>query len=307
MNYPSPAAARRALKDHIAHHIRNVGGDAGQLHKLFYFRRLIARVFATDPDGWVLKGGQALLVRYSTARHSLDIDLYRANTADPEEAIRALTSAAETDLDDYLRFDLRRRLRPAGAQSNLIRLAFAVSFGGRDVDSVHVDVVVGAPPHGQTTTTPLEAPIAVDWPRQWPDVRLYPLVDHVSDKICAMYERHGDLDLASTRWRDLVDLLLIALHENLDGRALQQTLRTEQTRRRTRGIQVEFPSTFQVPDPVTWPAGYQQEAANVAELEQLRTLNDATPIANAFLNPVLGPNDPGQWIPAERTWYRAKN
>ncbi|MEK8144723.1 hypothetical protein NKH18_33140 [Streptomyces sp. M10(2022)] len=29
------------------------------------------------------------------------------------------------------------------------------------------------------------------WPADWPTVRLYPLVDHIADKICAMYEWHG--------------------------------------------------------------------------------------------------------------------
>jgi hypothetical protein len=42
----------------------------------------------------------------------------------------------------------------------------------------------------------------------WPDVRLYPLADHVADKVCAMYEWHNGN--ASGRYRDLADLLLIS-------------------------------------------------------------------------------------------------
>lgn len=297
--YVTPAAARRALKDHIATHIRKTGGDSGQLHKQFYFWRLIARIFTTDPHGWVLKGGQAMLMRYPKARHSLDIDLYRASTADSVEAVSALVAAAKTDLDDYLGF----QLRSSEQRSNeLARLFFTVSFGGPDVDKFHVDVVVGAPPMGEPSTVKLQAPIAIEWPAQWPIVRLYPLTDHVSDKICAMYERRGDI--ASTRWRDLVDLLLIAINEDLDGRAIQHALRAQQDRRRAQGIQLDLPTTFHVPDSTTWPDGYQREAANVAALEPWRTIKDATPFANTFLNPLLGAGDPGRWISATRMWLR---
>ena len=42
-----------------------------------------------------------------------------------------------------------------------------------------------------------------------PEFTLYPLPDQVADKICAMYERHGPTATPSSRFRDLVDLVLI--------------------------------------------------------------------------------------------------
>lgn len=36
----------------------------------------------------------------------------------------------------------------------------------------------------------------------------YPLVDHVADKVCAIFERHGSAGTPSTRYRDLTRLRL---------------------------------------------------------------------------------------------------
>jgi hypothetical protein len=35
----------------------------------------------------------------------------------------------------------------------------------------------------------------------------YPLVDHLADKACAIFERHGTAGTPSLRCRDLVDLV----------------------------------------------------------------------------------------------------
>lgn len=100
---------------------------------------------------------------------------------------------------------------------------------------------------------------------------LYPVVDHVADKVCAMYEKHGaDHATASTRYRDLVDLLLIAQSERLDGRQLHLALRTEVARRVACGTVLEFPATFTIPGP-DWASGYRVAAAKVTGLAHCRT------------------------------------
>ncbi len=41
--------------------------------------------------------------------------------------------------------------------------------------------------------------------------RAYPVVDHIADKVCALLEvhqRYGDSAIASTRYRDLFDLVV---------------------------------------------------------------------------------------------------
>jgi hypothetical protein len=50
-----------------------------------------------------------------------------------------------------------------------------------------------------------------------PEFVLYPLPDQIADKVCAMYGRYGATNMPSTRYRDLVDLLLIATTNELDA------------------------------------------------------------------------------------------
>ncbi|MEU3191184.1 nucleotidyl transferase AbiEii/AbiGii toxin family protein [Streptomyces sp. NPDC006992] len=104
--YATPAAFNAALKAPAQKTARANGMPMNQLMDVFYFSRLAARVFTADPDGWLIKGGQALLVRYAgAARLSRDIDL---QCASPEttvaEAAARLIAAAQRDLGDHLRF-----------------------------------------------------------------------------------------------------------------------------------------------------------------------------------------------------------
>lgn len=260
MSYATPQALRAARR-----HAREHGLVPGELVDRFYFQRLLARVFHTDPHGWLLKGGQALLVRYPAARHSRDIDLYRPQAGDLDEAVRTLVSAADVDLGDHLRYTLRKRSAILEEGSNT-RLAFAISTGTKSAGAINVDVVVGLSPQGSPVRRKLEPAVPLAWPDDWPTVALYPLVDHLADKICALYERHGSQRIPSTRYRDLVDLILIK------------------------------------PTGPHWSSGYRAAAATVPTLREYRTLDQACALARTFLDPVLGPHDPGLWTPRTRTW-----
>jgi hypothetical protein len=126
-------------------------------------------------------------------------------------------------------------------------------------------------------------------------VRMWPLEDHVADKIAAMYERHGAGLRASTRFKDLVDLVVIALNSPLRGSAAHAALHREVRRRRTAGTHLVLPEAFAVPDPA-WTAGYRAAAADARELpDDCRTLADVTPLADAFVSPLLGDQAPGGW------------
>jgi hypothetical protein len=196
VTYESPQALRQALAAHARQAARDTDASSSDLITRFYLGRLLARVFHADPDAWLLKGGQALLVRYPDARHSRDIDLCRTSVT--------------TTLDD--------------AVATLIR------------------------------------------------------------------------------YRDLVDLLLIAHREPLDGPLLRLVLRTEVGRRRARGTVLELPSTFTIPGR-NWPAGYRAIAAKVAGLADYRTIEQAAALAHILLDPLLDADDPPQrWNPRQLRW-----
>jgi Nucleotidyl transferase AbiEii toxin, Type IV TA system len=86
--------------------------------------------------------------------------------------------------------------------------------------------------------------------------RVYPLVDHVADKIAAIFDRYGKSRSPSTRFKDLVDLVAIASAASVEAEAQIVALHSEASRR---GI--ELPAAFEVPDREAWKRGYDAEAA----------------------------------------------
>ncbi|WP_291410593.1 nucleotidyl transferase AbiEii/AbiGii toxin family protein [Actinophytocola sp.] len=134
-------------------------------------------------------------------------------------------------------------------------------------------------------------------------MRIWPLEDHVADKVAAMYERHGERLLPSTRFKDLVDLVLIANKSSLNGATTHAALHAEVRRREAAGTHLILPEIFVVPSPA-WPAGYRAEAAKAHELPvHYRTLDGATTLANAFISPLLRQDSPpGTWEFERREW-----
>ena len=299
MTYATPEAHRAALTARANRIAKDRGIPAGDVLNSYYLQRLIARIFLADPTGWVLKGGQALLVRLPDARTTRDIDLYRRDTPDIDTAAQQLIDAAAYDAGDFLTYTYvdRKDLIEGG---RVARLVFQVSLGRRKVHRASVDVVVDARPLGSPNTEPLESPIPIDWPTTWPNVTLYPLEDHAADKIIAMYERHPG-GKPSSRHRDLVDLVLIALTQQVNGAELQASLAAEVTHRKARGVDVTLPPQFQLPDP-QWEPGYAEHAANLPALGEHRTLETARPLIDAFLNPVLSGEQLYLWQPRHSHW-----
>lgn len=109
-------------------------------------------------------------------------------------------------------------------------------------------------------------------------------------------------ETASSRFRDLVDIILIAQQEYFLWIAVATALRHEH-RRSKLGINVILPAKFQVPDSI-WPRGYTREAATVAGLANHRTIQQATVLAEKLITPILHgqfPNDM-RWNPVLQNW-----
>ncbi|MEW2317473.1 nucleotidyl transferase AbiEii/AbiGii toxin family protein [Streptomyces bauhiniae] len=300
--YKSPTAFRSALKQATVTMSKQTGMSIAELTKIFYFNRLAARVFTKEPDGWLIKGGQALLVRYrGAARLSQDIDLqsaYPDRTAD--QARQLVVEAASLDLGDYLRYVPGKFENPSdegrgGAQY------FRVFLGTALVDTVKVDLVVGRTLSGVPEVRTLRSAVDIEWPVDWPEVRLYPVIDHIADKVCAMYERHGrNAEFGSSRYRDLADVLLISQQEAVPAH-VSQAVHREAERRRRNGTYVTLPAGFEAPGP-DWPGGYPKQAALVLGLQGCRTYAEAAEAAARFIDPVLDRTARGTWDPRSATW-----
>jgi predicted nucleotidyltransferase component of viral defense system len=303
----SPQAFANSLRARAANTSKETGIPTRELLERYFHRRLLARVFHADGEGWVLKGGQALLVRWPKARYSTDVDLLRtAETTDEttiEDAVAALVDAVATSLEDHLTFTHHDTSRESAANRPSRKVRFKVMHGLRQLSMVSVDVVVGANgPRGDIFAQRLEAPFTIE-STPWPMVRMWPLEDHVADKIAAMYERHGESLRPSTRFKDLVDLVLIALNSPVRGPAAHAALHAEVRRRTESGMHLVLPATFEVPDP-SWTGGYRAEAAKARDLPaDCHTLAGVTPLADGFVSPLLTEDGPdGTWDCDSRSW-----
>ncbi|MFI1585587.1 nucleotidyl transferase AbiEii/AbiGii toxin family protein [Embleya sp. NPDC020630] len=299
--YDSP----RAFRDALTQRAKQIAprGNPSPVLRGFYFQRLLARLFQADPDGWLLKGGQALLVRFpADARLSKDIDLQRVTTAAAagrEEAHAALLKAAAVDLGDFLSY-VPGKTSDHGAETEGIDQTFTVYLGTTRVDTVHVDLVIRRNITAVPETVPLEPRPLLDWPLDWPMIKLYPLVDHVADKICAIHEWRGTKP--PSRFRDLADVLLIGQRETLDAAACHHALHTEAALRRACGWpELRLPETFELPH-ASWVSGYRTAVADVPGLDSCATWDAAFPQASAFITPLLGPAFTGTWDPRLRVW-----
>lgn len=298
----SPAAARRQLNHLAQNHARATGQNSTALIERYLYDRLLARLVTHDADGWLVKGGQALLRRYPRARHTRDLDLlHLTSSADLDEAVAVLCTGAALDLGDHLRY-VYHDTATASKGGRARRVRFVPHYGRTALNTISVDLVVGHTPFGQPTTRPLRACVPGLDGGQWPDVHLYPIIDHVADKISAMYERHGPKAIPSSRSHDLVDLLLIILSETIDGAIMHTALHAEVTRRRKRGTVLILPAEFQVPGGDSWRAGYARDAHGVTGLEHHQTLDAAADLAGAFVTPLLASTPPGCWTPNHLRW-----
>jgi hypothetical protein len=130
-----------------------------------------------------------------------------------------------------------------------------------------------------------------------PEFTLYPLPDQDADKVCAMYERHGPTATPSSRFRDLVDLVLIVSNLELDAGQTVQALTAESRRR---GL--SLPARLETPGP-TWVDGYRAVARRTSLVSELHELPAALLAAGACFDPLLARKiTTGVWEPQERRW-----
>lgn len=256
------------------------------------YDRLLERLYFVD-DGWIVKGAAALLARDIGVRASIDIDVYRAKTLEIAEA--ELRGAADRDIGDWFRFDVGPS-QPAGDGSPAVRLPVVAYIGATAWVRFHVDLVGS---DIVMTGTPEDVPplarVAI------PDVeqhgyRAYPLVDHIADKVAAIFQRYGREQQPSTRFRDLVDLVSMIVGATVDAVAQATALRSEEARR-----SITMPQRFDVPDRAAWEVGYADEARR-SLLPHTKNLEEALAVVRPFIDPLLDGSASGRWDPKRGRW-----
>lgn len=216
--YRTPAAFRRALMDWLKQASQTSRFGTTQLLAQFVYDRFLARVIGGDPHTWVLKGGTSLLPRLSHARHTKDIYLWF--TEDLDDAEHRLIELASVDLGDYISFVATTKGAFVG-KGDIAGRRFHIdaALGDKPLYRFTVDVVTGVAMTGTPEDVPSLAPIQI------PGITTitypaYPISDHIADKLSGVMAVQTD-GRPSSRYRDLVDLILIAHERSVEATALQ--------------------------------------------------------------------------------------
>lgn len=291
-SYASPAAFRRALTDRLRALTVNESWTLPQLQRQVAFDRLLTRLYQTKAD-WVVKGATALLARRIGVRSTVDIDLLLDRTHTEAEA--DLRAAAATDIGDWFRFEVGLA-RPVAAGTAGVRVPVKAYVGATVWTSFHVDLF-GSDLTMTASPERVEPLIRLEMEGvRHSEYKAYPMVDHVADKIVATFQRYGDRQAPSTRYKDLVDLVAIVGAATIDAGEQRVALESEARRRG-----VTLPRAFAVPDRSLWTSGYAK-AAHDAHVPEAKTLDDALLLVKQFADPLLDGSAHGRWAPDEREW-----
>lgn len=212
-----------------------------------------------------------------------------------DEAVGALRRAASVDLGDHFRFETTRD-SPLQEEARGRRI-HVVAYLGVRYATFHVDVVVATVMTGRPDLVAPLTPLAIDG-LQRPAYQVFPLADHIADKVCAVLETHPGPDgtvHVSTRVKDLVDLALIAGSQSVDGRALRVAVTTGAA---FRGL--VLPDRLSIPDVPVWRRGYPRRAAEAGQA--VPGFDDAVHLVQALVDPVLAGAEVRMWDPRHGRW-----
>ncbi len=256
------------------------------------YDRLLERLYLVD-ESWIVKGAAALLARGLGVRATIDIDVFRNIARETVE--RELRDAAGKDIGDWFRFEVGPP-QPVRDGASGTRLPVKAYVGTTVWAAFYVDLVgFGVTMTGDPEKVSALARVVM------PDVEqhgywAYPLVDHIADKVAATFDRYGETQAPSTRYKDLVDLVAIVTEASVTAQPQMAALASEAKRR---GIML--PPRFDVPARDLWERGYAAEAGR-SLLPEARTLDEALAVVSPFLDPLLDGTAVGQWHPKQGRW-----
>jgi hypothetical protein len=249
---------RKSLEARLKSIAEKTNQDLQRLRRKVAFERLLARIFHQDADGFVLKGGYAMELRFRAARATKDIDLtclHRTGTSDSlMEAviIRELRELVKLDLEDYFTFEVgESRMNLDNAPYGGTRYSVS-SFVDRRL-FVRFQLDVGA----DVVVDEIEQVDGSDWLEycgiKTPRMRMISIEQQLAEKLHA-YSLPREEKLNS-RAKDLIDMLLLIEHRHINADAFKQTIQKVFKARKTHSL----PASLNEP-PKEWIILYQVHA-----------------------------------------------
>lgn len=278
MPYKSAAALEMAVKEAA----KASPQDTNRAISDFYFHRFLCRIFANSNDTFVLKGGHGVLARTINARATRDIDLL--STRDNlEDALVDLQRLAQRDLGDFLHFEYAgaEPIKPNDEYRSGLSVKFIPLMGTKRMQPLSIDLVIDEIPLEEVDlVTPADRITVKDLAIC--DYLVYPVGAALADKLCALCERHNGL--ASSRVKDLVDIVVYALSCDVDGTDLQMHLQREIAVRKLGSIQ-----SFTLPE--EWGDRQSRQYAKLCSQtgipSRFHQIGEASRLACSLLNPAL--------------------
>ena len=294
MAYKSATALEMAVKEAA----KASSQDTNRAISGFYFHRLLCRVFTDGNASFVLKGGHGVLARTLDARATRDIDLL--STSDNlEGALADLRHLAQRDLGDFIFFEYEgaEPIKADDEYRSGLSVRFVPVMGVKRMQPISIDLVVdevpleGAEPISPADRIDVKGLVTCDY-------LVYPVGAALADKLCALSERHNGR--ASSRVKDLVDIVIYALTCDIDGNDLQRRVQREIAVRK-----LEPMGAFSLPE--EWGASqarqYAKLCAQTGIPKHLHDIEEAPKLAARLFDCVLNRYGDGlQWSHADLDW-----
>jgi predicted nucleotidyltransferase component of viral defense system len=244
---------------------------------------ILNRLFANQPENWVLKGASALIWRDASSRATRDLDLLRLGQQEISQAYKDLQTAL--DHPTTAPFDVRFRVSEprtswnpdqGHTQVSTVKVTLLSDQGKTLSQPVKIDMVIGdhMTDKPETISTQDLATVLRSEPHS---IQVYPIHDHLADKIAATFKLYGENP--STRVRDLADIAHIASTQSLSLQKLNTALEAV---RHSSGS-AAYPLEFTVPS--DWKQRYARMQQNDAP--HAPSFEEALTKAQALVNPVL--------------------
>jgi hypothetical protein len=297
---------RRSLGAKLGNEARSRGVAADSVRKQYIFTIFLSRIFQNPDAPWVLLGGNALLIRTGGGRFTQDVDLARKTPwTSPEDALAELQLlSSRPHHDDPFGFDLysvttHREADPYGYGAETAKVKARALLGGQEFETFSIDLTTRRHADAPVDRVPLKPIIDHETLQDLPSVPTIPIEPHLADKICALYETHGQAgEKASTRYRDLADIVRIVAAIPFDAARLTAVLQREAGRRR-----MKLPNELRAPSE-DWVADFPRAAAEFAEYSRaFWDLTAALEFCGICLDEVLnGERTNGTWDPDRHSW-----
>ncbi|MHB8273341.1 MAG: nucleotidyl transferase AbiEii/AbiGii toxin family protein [Dermatophilaceae bacterium] len=131
-----------------------------------------------------------------------------------------------------------------------------------------------------------------------PGYRVWPLADHIADKLAATFATYGRSNRPSTRVKDLIDLVVLAHCAHVSADDGIAAVRAQASRR-----EIVLRGRFDFPDLDHWSRHYPIEARKVRGLTE-QTRGAAASIVRPFVDPILAGSAKASWDPVTLRWRR---